>query len=89
MSSRSANYYGNSKDNDTHGAQSATFRHVPDSPSYNLDRFALGQPQSRPPPGLSKKKAEAKAVAQAEARASALIRAFDTRFNNANRPPKQ
>ncbi|KAL7802044.1 hypothetical protein V8C44DRAFT_353662 [Trichoderma aethiopicum] len=89
MSSRSAVIYGNSRDNETRGAQSATFSQLPDSPTYSLNRFVVGQPQSRPPPGLSHNTTEAKAVAEGEARASTLIRAFETRFNEANRPPNQ
>ncbi|KAL6864493.1 hypothetical protein J3F83DRAFT_742000 [Trichoderma novae-zelandiae] len=75
--------------NSTRGTKSTTFSHVPNSPTYSLDRFAVVQPHSRPPPGLGHAEAEAEAVAKAEARATALIRAFDTRFNNATRPPNQ
>ncbi|EGR48141.1 uncharacterized protein TRIREDRAFT_108339 [Trichoderma reesei QM6a] len=76
------------RDNDARGAQSATFNHVPDSPTYSLNRFAAGHSQSRPPPGLNQAVTEDKAIANGQARASAKIRTFDTRFNNANRPPE-
>lgn len=78
-----------SRDNGTRSAQSATFGGIPNSPTYALDRFAVGQPQSRPPPGLGHTGAEAKAVAEAEARASALIRSFDTHFSNASQLPQK
>ncbi|KAL6877806.1 hypothetical protein HDV57DRAFT_134163 [Trichoderma longibrachiatum] len=77
------------RDNETRGAQSATFSQLPNSPTYSLDRFVVGQPRSRPPPGLGHTTTEAGAVAAAEARASAFIREFDTRFTEANRPPNQ
>ncbi|KAH0496227.1 hypothetical protein TgHK011_003598 [Trichoderma gracile] len=83
MSSRSANFYGNSRDNATRGAQSAAFGAITNCPTYSIDRFVLGQPHSRPPPGLSHTEAKVKAVAESEARASAMIREFDTRFDNA------
>ncbi|EHK16069.1 uncharacterized protein TRIVIDRAFT_228001 [Trichoderma virens Gv29-8] len=89
MSSRSAVYNG-SRDDSTRGAQTATFRAIPNNPTYNIDRFVGGNGQSsRAPLGFSQKKAETTAIAQSQARASAVIHTFDTQFNPGYKPPHQ
>ncbi|KAL6901293.1 hypothetical protein GGI43DRAFT_373061 [Trichoderma evansii] len=94
MSSRSAVYYGKSKDKSGFSSKNSAFRKVPNDPTYNMDRFIgrseqIASHQQHQSPDSERPEAEARAIAARQARAFAILHAFDSQFNHSSKPPKQ